>query len=290
MKTTTKTYRNVPPPQRERLFTFRATHPYTQLTINGAPWQYIACGQGDQALLFLPGAFLKADMWFNQILALETDYRIIAPDAYALQGLFDLDGVCDALVQTLDAEGIERATVIGLSAGGGVAQLLLQLHPERVEHAIFSHCGVLEHSAEAERRTRRILRLVRILPLFAIRRILKQMTTGEPPSSTHWLAFHEAYIREAIRNVDKPTVVRFLRSGLETRRRFAFEPEVLESWSGSILILSSQDDPLSQPSIEKLLTRYPGARTELLEAGGHHAFLFFPELYTAALTRFLEGE
>ena len=150
---TTSTYQDVPAGQKQRLFTFRATHPYTQLAINDTPWRYIASGRGDRALLFLPGAFLQANMWFNQILALETDHRIIAPDAYALQGLFDLDAVCDALVQSLDAEGIERATVIGLSAGGGVAQLLLQTHPERVEHAVFSHCGVLEPSADAEKRT-----------------------------------------------------------------------------------------------------------------------------------------
>lgn len=288
MNTTAETYRNVPPAQRDRLFAFRATHPCTRLDIDGITWRYIACGQGDKALLFLPGAFLKADMWFNQILALETDYHIIAPDAYALQGLFDLDAICDVLVQSLDAEGIERATVIGLSAGGGVAQALLQAHPERVEHAVFSHCGVLQHSAAAEEQTRRTLWLVRLLPIVIIRRLLKKMTTGETPSSSQWIAFHEAYVQEAIRNVDKPTVVRFLRSGLEARRRFTFKSETLESWSGSILVLSSHDDALSQHSLEQLQARYPGARTELLKEGGHHAFLFFPEAYTAALSAFLQ--
>jgi hypothetical protein len=47
-------------------------------------------------------------MWFNQILALEEDHRIIAPDAFALQGVFDMDLICDALVQSLDAEGVEE--------------------------------------------------------------------------------------------------------------------------------------------------------------------------------------
>jgi len=286
--TTEEIYRDVLWAQRERLLTFRATHPYQQLTVNGAPWRYVACGQGEKALLFLPGAFLKADMWFNQILALEEDYRIIAPDAYALQDVFDLDSVCDALVQSLDAEGIERATVIGISAGGGVAQVLLQMHPERVEHVVFSHCGVLEHSAEGEKKTRRVLCLVRVLPLFVIRRALKKMTTGRTPSSSWWISFHKVYMQEAIANIERSTYVRFLRSSLETRRRFTFEHRALESWPGSILILSSEDDALSRHSLERLQARYPRARTELLKEGGHHAFIFFPDAYTAALKGFLD--
>jgi len=280
-------YREVPSEQRERLFGFRATHPYQQLSIDGATWRYIACGQGMKALLLLPGAFLKADMWYKQILALEDDYRIIAPDAYALQGVFDLDTVCDALVKSLDAVGIERATVIGLSAGGGVAQVLLQRHPKRVEHVVFSHCGVLEHSAEPERRARRALWLVSVLPPFVVRRVLRRMTTGDIPASSRWIAFHEAYMEEALPNVDKAMVLRFLRSGLETRRRFTFEPQVLASWPGSILILASKDDALAQPNLERLQARYRRAKTELLEEGGHHTFLFFPDAYTAALRAFL---
>jgi len=288
MSDTEEIYRDVPSAQRERLLTFRATHPYKRLTVHGATWRYVACGQGKRALLFLPGAFLKADMWFNQILALEEDYRIIAPDAYALQGVFDMDAVCDALVKSLDAEGVESATVIGISAGGGVAQVLLQMHPERVEHAVLSHCGVLEHSAEGEKKTRRILLLVKILPMFVLRRVLKTMTTGKTPSSSQWIAFHEAYMQEAIPHIERETYVRFLRSGLEARRRFTFDPQVLESWPGSILILSSKDDALSRHSLEKLQARYPRARTVLLKEGGHHAFLFFPHAYTAALRGFLD--
>ena len=126
MRDTTALYRDVPAEQREQLLRFRATHPYHQLDVDGTTWRYLACGEGDRTLLFLPGAFLQADMWFKQILALETDHRIIAPDAYALQGIFDLERVCRTILESLDAEGIERATVVGLSAGGGVAQGLLQ--------------------------------------------------------------------------------------------------------------------------------------------------------------------
>ena len=282
-------YQDVPPAQRDRLLTFRATHPYQQVPLDGTTWRYIACGQGQgqAALLFLPGAFLRADMWFNQILALEEDYHIIAPDAYALQGVFDMDAVCDALVRSLDAEGVERATVIGLSAGGGVAQYLLQQHPDRVANVVFSHCGVLEYSAEGEKQTKRLLWLVKLLPLFVIRRVLKRMTTGDLPADSQWIDFHEAYLRESIPNIERSMYVNFLRSSLVARRNFAFEPAVLDAWPGSILILSSQDDALSRQSVAQLQARYPRAKPHLLEAGGHHAFLFFPAAYTAALKEFL---
>jgi len=105
-------YAGVPVEQRQMLAQFRASHPYKELDIDGARWRYIACGQGDRALLFLPGGFLAADMWFYSILALEQDYRIVAPDAYTLQGTFAMDEVCQALLRILDAEGIDRAPAL----------------------------------------------------------------------------------------------------------------------------------------------------------------------------------
>jgi pimeloyl-ACP methyl ester carboxylesterase len=59
---------------------------------------------------------------------------------------------------------MERAVVIGISAGGDVAQMLLQSHPERVEHAVLSHCGVLEQTSKGETKARRAVQLVRLLP------------------------------------------------------------------------------------------------------------------------------
>jgi pimeloyl-ACP methyl ester carboxylesterase len=256
------------------------------LDVNGARWRYIACGQGDKALLFLPGGFLKADMWFHPILTLEKTHRIIAPDSFTLQGTFAMADVCDAIVQILDAEGIEKATAIGISAGGGVAQFLQQTHPERVAHLVFSHCGVIEGGEE--KGTKRTLQLVKMLPLFITRRVLTRRTTGNVPLSSDWIAFHNTYFREASSRVNKEMFVRFIQASLEMRRDFVFKPETLKSWPGEILILSSKDDQLSIGSLEKLQARYPRARTHIFEQGGHHTFMFFPEAYTAALKTFLD--
>lgn len=287
MTAESKLYGSVPAEQRQILQAFRANHPYKEVDVDGASWRYLACGQGERALLFLPGGFLAADMWFYSILALEEGYRIVVPDSYPRQGVFSMDSVCQALVRSLEAEGIERATAIGLSAGGGVAQIFIQAYPERVEHVVFSHCGIVEPNPEAEGTLNRLLWLVRLLPMVFVRRVILSKTAGSPLPTSQWIAFHNAYFREVAQRIDREMVLRFLQAGLKTRRSFAFKPEVMTAWGGEVLILSSEDDQATVGSVGKLQARYPQARTHLLPEGGHHTFMFFPEAYTAALKEFL---
>ena len=288
MTTFDEIYARVPVEQREILREFRASHAYKDVDVAGTRWRYIACGQGDQALLFIPGGFLAADMWFHSILAFEKEYRIVVPDSYTLQGTFDIDEVCSALVCILDAEGINKATAIGLSAGGGVAQYFLQAHPERVEHEVFSHCGLIERDAEAEKALKRLLTLARLLPLWVIRRILLKRTAGNIPPTSTWINFHNAYFQEAGARLTKEMFLRFLQSGAQVRQRFAFKRDVVEAWPGQVLLLASRDDEMAIRSLDKLRAHYPRAGTHLFNEGGHHTFMLFPEAYTAALGVFLE--
>jgi pimeloyl-ACP methyl ester carboxylesterase len=281
-------YRDVPDEQKQLLQDFRANHPYRELDVDDTRWRYIACGQGDKVLLFLPGGFLAADRYFYAVLALEQTHRIIVPDSYTLQGTFNMDDVCSAIVHILEAEGVEKATVIGLSAGGGIAQYFIQEYPERVEHLVLSHCGILERDAEAANKLKKMLSLVKILPLFVTRRILKKMTAGTAPLSSKWTEFHNAYFREASSRITKTMLVPFLEGAVETRRSFVSKPEVLESWGGETCILASKDDQAASASLGRLQARYPKAQTHLFEEGGHHTFMFFPEAYTAVLKEFVE--
>jgi pimeloyl-ACP methyl ester carboxylesterase len=281
-------YARVPIAQKECLLDFRADHPYKELDVGIASWRYIASGQGDRALVFLPGGFLAADMWFHSILALEDRYRIIVPDSFTLQGTFDMQDVCHALVRLFEAEDIATTTVIGLSAGGGVAQYFLQEHPERVEHMVLSHCGVLERDAEAEKALKRLHILARLLPLWIIRRVILRRTAGVIPANSAWIEFHNAFFQEAASRFTKEMFLRFLQSSAELRQRFIPRLDVVEAWSGEILILGSRDDELAVHSLGKLQARYPRARTHLFERGGHHTFMFFPEAYTATLSAFLQ--
>jgi deazaflavin-dependent oxidoreductase (nitroreductase family) len=50
-----RTHRDLAAPRWEELREFRATHPPKHVTVDGAGWEYIAGGEGEEALLILPG-------------------------------------------------------------------------------------------------------------------------------------------------------------------------------------------------------------------------------------------
>jgi pimeloyl-ACP methyl ester carboxylesterase len=280
-------YAAAPEEQTAQLRGFRKRYPYKQIKANRKTWRYIAAGQGETAVVLLPGAFLPADMWFYQIAALAGRYRILAPDAYAVQRLFDLDQVCWLLEEMLESEGFEQATFIGLSAGGGLIQYLLHERPGLVANAVLSHCGPIVYDEKGARQGRRLLALARILPTGFIRRIIIRQTSGQQPAASDWCTFHDAYYREQAGKLDKEMFRRFMELGLETRRSFTFEPEDVANWPGRMLLLTSEDDNFSYPRLEMLQGRYPRAQTHVFANGGHHTYLYFPEEYTAALADFL---
>jgi pimeloyl-ACP methyl ester carboxylesterase len=283
-------YAGVPEAQKAQLLDFRQRYPYKEIKVNRKTWRYIAAGRGGAAVVFLPGAFLPADMWFFQMTALADSYRVLAPDAYALQGIFDLDQVCWLLEEMLAAEGFEEASFVGLSAGGGLVQYLLQERSALLTNAVLSHCGPIIYDEKNARQGRLLLTLSRFMPASLIRRILMRETGGTPPANSHWQAFHAAYFQEQSARLKKEMFLRFMKLGMETRRNFIFGLDDLQDWPGRMLILTSEDDDFSYPRLALLLARYPRAETHVFETGGHHTYLFFPEAYTDVLVAFLAGE
>ncbi|MGQ9682781.1 MAG: alpha/beta fold hydrolase [Anaerolineae bacterium] len=99
-------YRNVPQEQKDRLLQFRATHPYRRAVVDGYTWHYMACGQGGQTLVLLPGASRQAEATFVLISLLEEDYRLIVPSYPPVR---TMDELADGVAAILEAEGVARA-------------------------------------------------------------------------------------------------------------------------------------------------------------------------------------
>src|SRR5215211_8134162 len=93
----------------EELRQFRATHRPKHISVTEVSWDYIASGEGGEALLLLPGGAMVGEAGFTRIPAFEDRYRVIAPDyPYVSTAAHLLDG----LAGVLDAEGVRAAHVL----------------------------------------------------------------------------------------------------------------------------------------------------------------------------------
>ena len=96
---------------------FRATHAACHREIAGVAWRCFSCGQGDEALLLLPGAPGLGETSFQSIARWESRYRIIAP----VQGAQDITEIIPHPC---------HARRDGGSAFGGSQRFRQPLHPQ----------------------------------------------------------------------------------------------------------------------------------------------------------------
>ena len=105
---------------------------------------YEATGTGD-AVVLIHAFSVDRRMWASQVAALEGRFRVIrydlrghgqsAPPSAPYTTHEDLRSVLDAL-------GVERATLIGLSAGAEIATDFALVHPERVRRLVLASPGL----------------------------------------------------------------------------------------------------------------------------------------------------
>lgn len=106
--------------------------------VNGLDIFYRETGHGEP-LLLLAGLGLDHRAWAAQVPALSRAFRCITPDnrdigrSGRVTGPYTVADMAGDAVGLLDALGIERAHVAGLSMGGAMAQEIAINHPHRVK-------------------------------------------------------------------------------------------------------------------------------------------------------------
>jgi pimeloyl-ACP methyl ester carboxylesterase len=100
-------------------------------------------GAADAAtLLAIHGLGDEADTWRHLIPPLSTCYRVVAPDLPGFgrsdkpSRAYTIVFFQEALIELLDELGIARATLVGHSLGGAIAQSIALAHPERMERLV----------------------------------------------------------------------------------------------------------------------------------------------------------
>ena len=118
------------------------------IPIHGHQIGYRRCGQGP-VLLLLHGIAGSSLTWVPAMRLLEGDYTVLAPDflghgaSEKPLGDYSLGNLATVMRDFLSLLGIDRATVVGQSFGGGVAMQFAYQFPERCERLVLVDAGGL---------------------------------------------------------------------------------------------------------------------------------------------------
>lgn len=123
-------------------------HEVQHVTIHGHRRAFVKVGTGP-ALLLLHGLGCNHTTWEPVIDLLARRYTVIAPDLLGHgqsdkpRADYSLGGFANGMRDLLTVLGIEQATVVGHSFGGGVAMQFAYQYPERTERLVLVASGGL---------------------------------------------------------------------------------------------------------------------------------------------------
>ena len=239
--------------------------------------------------MLLHGLFFDGRMWAGQVPALAESAHLVVIDGpghgrSALPPPFTLEDQADALVDVLDALGIERALVIGLSWGAMVALRFALAHPDRI-HGL----ALLGASAEAESRRdvaahRVAVELGRrvMLPDYVARKALVPMILAP-----HTLRQQPALVDAIVDTMRSQSSEGVARASLAVVGRARCLLASLPHVHTPTLVVCGEDDRTTPPSrSRRIAAGIPGARLTLLGRCGHMTALEQPERVNEVLTAF----
>jgi pimeloyl-ACP methyl ester carboxylesterase len=124
----------------------------TTLADDGTVIAYDEFGRRDgEPMLLIQGLGTDSRGWALQRMAFGRRYRCYAVDNRGVgrsgrpPGPYDLSEMARDALAVLDAEGVDRAHVVGASMGGVIAQIIGVLHPERVRSLVLACTSCRHH-------------------------------------------------------------------------------------------------------------------------------------------------
>ncbi|SFN86006.1 alpha/beta hydrolase [Nocardia asteroides NBRC 15531] len=256
-----------------------------------ARFHYRQLGAGSP-VVFLPGGTVWSYTWREIAPAVAAGHTVVTvdPPGYGYTTPtdpafgFDLTSTTDAIVQFLDAAGIERASFVAHSMGGALAVALAARYPERVDRLVLAAPLVLDRDLNPA------LRLVRVPGVGqAAAELMTEpvFTTGLRNSYAHperlTPEVAAAYWDAASRPVNRAAMWRA--SGLDLAAVTALLPRVA---APTLLVWGSGDTWIPVEQSTEVLAQLPSARRALVPDAAHMVHEDNPGGFRAAIGDFLD--
>jgi 3-oxoadipate enol-lactonase len=242
-------------------------------------------GNGEP-VLFVHAFPLNRRMWAPQVEALNDRYRCLTVDlrgfgeSDAPDGPYSLEQMASDLAGLLDAEHIERVTLVGLSMGGYLAFAFWRHYADRLRALVLADTRAAADT-EATRKGREELaqraEAEGLAPVVAAQ-LPRLLSPAAPPELREW-------VRDMIEEATPHGVA-------GTLRAMAGRPDsgdVLARISCPTLVIAGGDDVVTPAAeMEAMAKRIPASTFVTLPGAGHLSNLEAPAEFNAALGAFLD--
>ena len=270
------------------------------IEIHGMRQAVVDEGDGDEVLLLIHGMAGSSQTWRAILPQLAKKYRVIAPDLLGHgqsakpRTDYSLGAFAVGLRDLLDELGVESATVVGQSLGGGVAMQFLYQHPDYCRRLVLISSGGLGPDVGL------ILRLLAapgaefVMPVIApspvlragnaVKSWLSSAGLRSPRGAEMWSAyssFGDAETRQAF--------LRTLRSVVDYRGQAVSALNRLNLREGLpiLAIWGEEDNIIPVDHAYAALEARPDCRLEILPGVGHFAQVEAPDKVIELLGEFI---
>ncbi len=275
-------------------------HPVQHVTVHGHRRAFVMAGSGP-ALLLLHGLGCDHATWLPVIDGLARRYTVIAPDLLGHgasdkpRADYSVGGFANGMRDLLTVLGIDKATVVGHSFGGGVAMQFGYQFPERTERLVLVGSGGLGPEVSPAIRaitTTGFHQFMGLLTLPGIRQVgtgslralsrtgVKQFRDFDEVASIYD-SFKDPSARAAIRHVVRAVVD--WKGQIVTMADRAYLTEAMPMcviWGADDLVV-----PVSHASNASALA--PTARVEIVPNAGHFPHRDHPERFAKIVRDFI---
>jgi pimeloyl-ACP methyl ester carboxylesterase len=272
-----------------------------QIELHGHRVIYRIAGSGPPVVL-IHGMVNSSRHWEQVALRLADSYTVIAPDlighgdSATPRGDYSLGAHAASIRDLLTAIGVDHATIVGHSLGGGVAMQFFYQFPQRTQRLALVSSGGLGHDVSPLLRSAALPGASALLSMAAHQRVLAALEDAGDrlrrrgsPKGVYLQA-----IARALRPLQKPAARRAflqtLRSVIDAhgQRVSATDRLYLLNSMPTLIVWGERDNTIPLAHGRDTHRAVPGSRFETLPRAAHFPNLEDPEGLAAVLRDFIE--
>ena len=272
----------------------------SEIVLHGHRAIYRRAGAGPPVVL-IHGMLNSSRHWEQVAAKLAQDYTVIAPDllghgdSATTQGDYSLGAHAAGIRDVLSAIGVDRATIVGHSLGGGVAMQFFYQFPQRCERLVLVSSGGLGREVSWPLRMTAVPGAGALLALAASGASLRMFGWAAERLRRRGAA-GASNLRAAARALgeledpgSRQAFLHTLRSVIGTRgqRVNAVDRLYLAGALPSLVVWGGRDRTIPVEHAHAAHAAIPGSRLEMLPAAAHFPHVEDPDGLAAALRDFL---